>query len=217
MAGVLGQGDQLTPAELATEAQYAANKFGQDRVPVATIVARGKRLYTRKRIAIHTRFKGIFYRTSVTFTLTSASNTYTPTPLAMVAPILVERQIGTGATFQQYEPVRMMDKGFPDGCFGWAQIVVGGVKVITFSNAGQAAGNYRLTYLEEHAPADAAAMVLPDGYEDVLVAELAAWLRSCYDENANWQRDEAKALEDECDSMLRGWNGFHVLPGLTNG
>ncbi len=205
----------MTPSELATEAIIAANKVGQDRVGTATIISRGKRLYARKRLSVHQRFKGVFFRTSVTFTLTT-TNLYAPTPTAMVAPILVEKAIFSGAN-PEYSPVRLMDKGAPDAYFGWQQIVSGGVRVIQFSQAGQAAGDYRLTYLEVHAPADGDQMVLPDGYEDVLVAELGAWLRGCYEESTRDLYEEASRLEDEADTYLRGWNGHHPIPGLTNG
>lgn len=205
----------MTPTELATEAAIAANKVGQDRVSTATITARGKRLYRRKRLAIHQRFPGIFYRTEATFTLTTAVNTYTPSP-AMLVPILVEVKLGTGST-ALYQPVKLADRSAPDSYFGWMQQLSGSSQIIRFTQAGQAAGDYRLTYVEDHAPADGAEMVLPPAYEDVLVAELAAWLRSCYEEDAEWQRREAKELEAECDDYLRGWNGMHPRPGLTNG
>lgn len=206
----------MTPSELATEAAIAANKTGLDRVVSATIIARGKRLYSRKRRKIHNAFPGIFYREQKTFTLTT-TNTYLPTSPTMVVPILVERQIGVSAATPQYAPVRVFDRGNPDSYFGWTVIYDATGRLIMFTQSGQAAGTYRVTYLGAHAPADGEEMVLPEGYEDVLVMELAAWLRVCYEESPRECLAEAKMLEDEADMDLRGWHGAHPVPGLTNG
>jgi len=206
----------VSPAEVATEAIITANKAGQERVPIGVVTARAKRIYQHKRRSIHQRFMGVFYRTVKTFTLTSASNLYTPTSPAMVAPILVETSIATAGN-SRYTPVKPADQGNPDSRFGWYVVYDATGRSILFTQQGDAAGNYRLTYLEAHAPGDTDQLVLPDGYEDVIVWELAAWLRMAYEEDYASYKREAKDLEEEADSNLRLWTGKHPSPGLTNG
>lgn len=206
----------MSPSELVTEAVVTANKVGQAKVGQEVILARGKRLYQRKRLSIHQRFMGIFYREVKTFTLTSASNLFLPTNPSMIAPILVETQIAAAGN-NRYVPVKPADQGNPDSRFGWSQIHDVNGKSILFTQAGDAAGNYRLTYLGAHAVGDNEQMVLPDGYEDVLVWELAGWLRFCYEEDSRTCKVEARELENEADEILRLWTGKHPSPGLTNG